>query len=85
MKLLSLFFISLFLISCDVVSKAAKNNEGLSYNLEVNGCKTDSHSFNSLDEYCAGLQNNALNNDCAQSARESLFNQKCSGVFTPFN
>ncbi len=74
----------LFNFGCDAVSKAAKSNEStLSYDLTVNGCATGSHSFSSNSDYCAGLQNEALNNYCSQSARSSLFYQNCSGTFTP--
>lgn len=78
------FFNLIFLSGCDAVNKAAKSSESsLSYDLTVNGCATGSHSFSSLDSYCAGLQNNALNNNCAQTSRGDLFYQNCSGTFTP--
>lgn len=78
------FTVILFNLSSCNISQDIKN-ESLSYSLSVNGCETGSHSFASLSDYCTGLQNNTLNNNCAQTSRESLFNQKCSGTFSPFS
>ena len=83
-KILLLFIICFFYLGCDAINKAAKTNEQtLSYNLTVSGCSTGSHAFSTLADYCAGLQNNSLNNFCAVNSRADLFNQNCSGIFTP--
>lgn len=59
-----------------------------SYDFTYNGCKTNRHSFSGSPEdvrsrLCAALQDEALNNGCAQSMREQMFNSKCTGSFKP--
>jgi hypothetical protein len=55
------------------------------YDLTENGCKTDRHDFASSSEQetkrqlCESLQNEGINNGCAQRLRYQLFTQKCSG------
>ena len=54
------------------------------YEMEFNGCKTGSHTFGSLKEYCEALQNTQLNNGCAQGMRRQQFQQDgCEGEFRP--
>ncbi len=65
------------------MNKAKTDEQNWTYSLDVNGCQTGNHSFGSLEAYCDGLEDNALNNNCAQSARASLFASKCPGVFSP--
>lgn len=60
-------------------------SDKFTYELELNGCKTGKHEFNSQDEYCKGLQNNSLNNYCARSLREDLFKKECPGQFSSLN
>lgn len=56
-----------------------------SYQFTVNGCDTGKHEFvdttpaRTLAQVCAALQNNSLNNYCAESARRNYFSLKCSG------
>lgn len=78
-----LFVITIFILaSCNL--SLPSNSESLGYELSVNGCTTGKKTFSDLDSYCRTLQDNAANNYCAQTNRESLFNQKCSGTFNPF-
>ena len=70
-------------MSCDVINKAKTDQQQYTYDLNVNGCATGSHSFNSLNDYCDGLEDNSLNNGCAQNERGNLFTAKCPGVFSP--
>lgn len=50
-----------------------------SYSYEYNdhGCKTGKQTFASQDEYCKGLMDDELNNNCARESREGTYNQKC--------
>lgn len=82
-KIVFLFIILLQFTSCDIVNKAKTDEQNWTYSLDVNGCQTGSHSFGSIEAYCDGLEDNALNNNCAQSARASLFASNCPGVFSP--
>lgn len=81
------FFLGLVILSifsaCDILNKAA-NEEAFTYEYTENGCNTGKHSFANLDAYCSALQNNSLNNNCAVNSRQSAFNQKCSGTFSPY-
>lgn len=74
--------VTVLLTGCNL--SLPNNSESLGYELSVNGCSTGKKSFSDLDSYCRTLQDNAANNYCAQTNRESLFNQKCSGTFNPF-
>jgi hypothetical protein len=65
------------------VNTAKQNDASYTYSLDDNGCQTGSHSFYSLGDYCAALENNSLNNGCAQTERGNLFSQKCPGGFSP--
>lgn len=76
MKTLSLV-LSVFLFAACGSSK----DSSYSYELEQNGCKTGSQSFDSKDAYCAGLKDDRLNKNCAYSLRKSEFEQNCSGTF----
>lgn len=55
--------------------------ETYSYGLGDTFCETGRHSFNTLSAYCAALQSDSLNNNCARSQRQDLFYSKCSGNF----
>lgn len=56
-----------------------------SYQFEVNGCNTGEHSFSSSDEsemrrkLCEALQDDELNNGCAESLRFDYFEDNCEG------
>lgn len=67
---------------CDILNKVA-NEEAFTYEYTENGCNTGKHSFSTLDAYCAALENNSLNNNCAVNSRQSAYYQKCSGTFSP--
>lgn len=91
--------IAVTLVSCDQPSgKTVKNNANsnqkkgqdelqvdkkFKYEFSVNGCSTGKQAFTSTDRLCLGLQDTALNNNCAQTLRESHFKANCSGTFTP--
>lgn len=52
------------------------------YSFNDNGCKTDKHSFASIEAYCNGLRDEALNNGCARTMRKNSFQQAgCPGSF----
>lgn len=61
------------------------NSFSYTYSYKVNGCKTGKQTFHSIKELCIGLQNEALNNYCAQSRREVEYRKMCKGNFTPFS
>lgn len=59
-----------------------KKSESWKYRFQFNGCDTGSHTFNSKQEMCEGLKDDALNNHCASTLREDYFNQNsCPGSF----
>ena len=77
-----MFIITVSLSACGSSKTEAQNSqENLTYDYTENGCKTGSHSFSSLTDYCAGLENNQLNNGCAYDLRKSGFESRCSGTF----
>jgi hypothetical protein len=85
-KILFGFILGILFSSCDAITKSANgSSESFTYQLSENGCDTGKHSFGSLDDYCTGLENNSLNNNCAYNSRQSLFSQKCNGTFNPFS
>ncbi|MGZ3775184.1 MAG: HEAT repeat domain-containing protein [Pseudobdellovibrionaceae bacterium] len=60
------------------------------YDLTLNGCNTGKHDFSSTSadevkkQLCDALQDDQLNNSCAEPLRQDFFNKKCSGfVWTP--
>lgn len=72
------------LAACSQSSESKK--EVLSYEFEVNSCKTGRHEFSSQQDLCQGLQNETLNKGCALAMRESYFAAQCSGQrFQPFH
>ena len=54
------------------------------YDLEdLNDCATGLHEFTSLDGFCAGLKDNALNHNCSLYLRIEVFYEvKCPGDMT---
>ena len=52
------------------------------YSDSVNGvfCTTKAQEFSSSSEYCAGLINEALNNNCATQKRNEDYNKYCKGA-----
>lgn len=72
------------LAACSQSSESKK--EVLSYEFEVNSCKTGRHEFSSQQDLCQGLQNETLNKGCALAMREDYFAAQCSGQrFQPFH
>ena len=64
------------------LAACGSKNESYSYDFSLNGCKTESHSFNSKEEMCQGLKNRELNRSCAYSMRREYFKQhECAGEF----
>lgn len=61
-----------------------------SYRFVLNGCDTGKHEFTGTDsdsvnkQLCDALQDDKLNNSCAEALRLEFFNKKCSGYsWTP--
>ncbi|MBC7456676.1 MAG: hypothetical protein H7235_00240 [Bdellovibrionaceae bacterium] len=73
--------VSLLMISCTQLQDAA--HEEFKYSFSEGFCETGEKSFSNLNQMCSALQNNSYNNGCAQAQRQSYFNSKCSGSFTP--
>ncbi|OGQ33550.1 MAG: hypothetical protein A3F16_04875 [Deltaproteobacteria bacterium RIFCSPHIGHO2_12_FULL_43_9] len=50
------------------------------YSITVNGvtCSTGKRTFNTRQEMCEGLKNDALNNNCAEELRKGYFEKHCS-------
>ena len=85
LALAALFFLSVS-IGC------GKMTETLDYHFTIDGvdggapgCATGVHTFPSLAAYCAGLQSDSLNNNCALSARQNEFSARCTGTFQETN
>jgi hypothetical protein len=51
---------------------------------KTNDCVTR-QNFKNKDEFCAGLQDAALNKSCALKARRDLYRQRCGKKFTEVN
>ncbi len=60
------------------VSESHKS-EDKSYQYTVNGCDTTRISYGSAEDLCAKLKDDAVNHNCAASARYERFKQDCSG------
>lgn len=60
-------------------------SQSFTYQLEVNGCNTGEHTFNSKIAYCEALEDQALNKGCALNERDRLYFATCLefGEFTP--
>lgn len=54
-------------------------NGRYSYEFSVNGCSTGKKEFTSVQAYCQGLLDDALNNNCARDLRASAYNRLCVG------
>lgn len=83
--------LSLTLGACSKGGGGDKNNslgEGAqhkqTYRFILNGCDTGKHDFSSASateaqkQMCEALQNDQLNNSCAEPLRQEFFNKKCS-------
>jgi hypothetical protein len=80
------FLLVIFLISSTACQTNVEDQlQNYSYELSENGCSTGKQTFATKDDMCIGLKNNALNNNCAYSSRQSYFTgQSCTGSFTVF-
>lgn len=76
---LILITVDLLLTSCNINPEDLV--ETYSYQYSEAFCDTGPHSFNTLTAYCAALQNDAINNNCARADRQAAFYNKCSGSF----
>jgi hypothetical protein len=81
---------ALFLLSASI--GCGKKTETYDYHFTIDGvdggapgCETGVHTFPSLVAYCAGLQSDSLNNNCALSARQDEFAATCTGTFQEMN
>lgn len=70
------------LVGCSAESK--DEAKSYTYSYTFNGCATGEHTFSSLSDMCAALQNETLNKNCAQGMRQDRFQADCPGTFTPF-
>ena len=65
--------------------ESKSENSKRSYDFTENGCKTESHTFESSSEedsqrqMCEALQDNKLNHYCAERSRKWYFEQNCPG------
>jgi hypothetical protein len=68
----------------DATKPTASLSKG--YQFEVNGCNTGFHRFTgatsdeTIRQYCDALQDQTLNNSCAEWVRRSSFNDDCPGM-----
>jgi hypothetical protein len=60
-----------------------EKSEKKSYNFTTNGCSTGEHSYSSAEELCKALQDEKVNNGCSYEMRKKMFQENCSGEFTP--
>lgn len=61
-------------------TKIETKSETFGYEMNFYGCETGKQQFNSLAELCKGLQDDALNHDCARDMREEYFKAQCQGA-----
>ncbi len=66
------------LTSCNVKTDV----EDITYEFSENLCTTGKKTFNSTENMCRTIQNEASNNYCALTSRQNYFASKCSGIFT---
>jgi hypothetical protein len=76
-----IILIALLSASCNALQDAA--SESFKYSFSEGFCTTGEKSFSSNAQMCTALQNNSYNNGCAQAQRQSYFQSKCSGAWTP--
>ena len=65
--------------------KSEIHTENYSYQFKYNQCDTEKHEFTSMNELCVALQDEELNQGCAQNLRANHFKENCPGTFTPVN
>jgi hypothetical protein len=54
-----------------------QSSKSFQYSFNDNGCKTETHKFNSKKKYCLALKNDALNKFCAYEMRQIKYQQQC--------
>jgi hypothetical protein len=67
--------------SGSVSSEEAGSTSDLTYQFTEKGdvnCKTGTHHFGSIEEYCAGLRSYRLNRGCAAEERKNVYGERCS-------
>jgi hypothetical protein len=75
------------LIACALSACGSSGKE--EYQFVENGCDTGKHEFKAdsqaeaTSQMCTALQDDKLNNSCAEDLRRNEFAGKCSGTFTP--
>ncbi len=52
-------------------------NGKYTYEFSVNNCSTGRREFTTVKDYCDGMLNDALNNNCARDLRVAAFNRLC--------
>lgn len=93
-KLFLIIIVFTQLVSCGKDSAFFESETVTSYNVEpakeenfvyefsLIKCSTGKQSSETFEEICEKLSNHDLNNDCAESKREELFQKsQCSGTF----
>ena len=83
--LMTLFSTTFLLAACGNKEDEEKKNASYKYSYEYNGCKTEEHSFEGKDAYCAGLKNDELNHFCAWELRKQTYEQECGSDFASRN
>jgi hypothetical protein len=63
------------------LSACGSKEASFQYQFTVDGCDTGTQVFPTLEEMCAGLESASRNGSCALSARQTFFQQKCTGTF----
>lgn len=82
--LTALFFSALALTACGSKDEDSENTN-YKYSYEYNGCKTEEHTFDGKDAYCAGLKNDELNHYCAYDMRKEAYEKACGSDFASRN
>jgi hypothetical protein len=64
----------------DVTVRKAKVRKGSKYSYEYTegGYSTGRQTFDSLEDYCRGLQDEELNQGCAASQRQTAWAENCN-------
>lgn len=60
-----------------VKNESKDEKQDYTYHFTVNGCDTGEHHFDSVQAYCSGLKNEALNHYCAAEVRLNAWEQSC--------
>lgn len=72
------FVLFLFVTTaCNQVMDYADEKSAYSYDFNVNGCATGEKNFSTRAEMCSALNNDLLNNNCAENERYTKFLSDC--------